>query len=380
MKINNRLNSIKEYHFKTLEDIKNSLCKEGKEIFDFGIGEPDLAIRKDIIDDLIKALEYDEFNKYPPYDGIRELKLEISKYYKNTYNVDLDEDEIIILIGSKEGINNAFPAFCDFKDVALIPALGYSVYYTSSVLWGVESYKFPLIKDNGYLPYINNIPREVVKRSKLMILNYPNNPTGAVATKEFYNEVQKFAIENNIVVCNDNAYGDIIEDSKYKVSILSSGKENILEFGSFSKTFSMTGFRLGYAVGDKKCIERLLKIKSNVDSGQFLPVQYAGIEALRNINHVLEELDIYKKRRNHLENILDRKGIEYFKGKGSFYLWGKVPKGCSTDEFTKELLYNYGILVTPGYVFGYQGDGWFRVALTKDIEVIEKAFSRISEF
>ncbi|WP_027634159.1 aminotransferase class I/II-fold pyridoxal phosphate-dependent enzyme [Clostridium hydrogeniformans] len=380
MKINNRLSSIKEYHFKTLEDIKDNLSKEGKEVFDFGIGEPDLKTRKDIKDTIIKSLEYDGFNKYPPYEGIKELKREICKYYKNIYDVELDEDEVIILIGSKEGINNTFPAFCDFKDVALIPALGYPVYSTSSALWGIETYRFPLIRDNGYLPNINNIPKVVIKKAKLMVLNYPNNPTGAVATKDFYDEVHKFALDNDIVVCNDNAYGDIIKDNEGRISLLSSGKENVLEFGSFSKTFSMTGFRLGYAVGDKRCIERLLKIKSNVDSGQFLPIQYAGIEALSKLSHVLEELNIYNERRNILEKILDEKNVEYFKGKGSFYLWGKVPRGYSTDEFTKELLYNYGILVTPGYIFGYQGDGWFRVALTKNVNIIEKAFSRISEF
>lgn len=377
MKINNRLDSIEEYHFKTIETMKQKLINEGKEIFDFGIGEPDIKTNEEIVKEIVRGFKNQGFNRYPPYEGIEELKKSVIEYYKKTYNISLEKDEVLILIGSKEGISNSFPAFCDVGDISIVPALGYPVYTIASKLWGVKTYKMPLQKEKEYLPQYDLIPEAIVQKAKYMILNYPNNPTGAIATPEFYKETIEFSKKNNIVVCNDNAYNEIVNRPEYNISLLMYGKENVIEFGSFSKTFSMTGFRLAYVVGDRDAIKRILKIKSNVDSGQFIPIQLSGIKALSVLDEVKKSLITYKERRESLENIMLAKKIEFFKGKGSFYMWCKVPENYSTDEFCKELLYKSGIVVTPGYVFGYQGYGYFRVALTKEKDVIEKAFLRI---
>lgn len=379
MKVNNRLSDIGEYHFKKIEDKKKELLLKGEKLYDFGIGEPDILPRKEITDSLIESLNKENFNKYPPYEGIDELKYAIIDFYKKVYGVALNISEVKILIGSKEGISNVFPAVCDIGDLAIVPSIGYPVYSVAPKLWGVETYKMPLEESRGYLPVLDNIPRFIRERAKLLMVNYPNNPTGAIADIDFYEELHNFSKMYDIVVCNDNAYGEILNKNVKPLSILAFGKENTLEFGSFSKTFSMTGFRLGYVVGDSNVLKYMMKIKTNVDSGQFLPIQYAGIEAL-NIFESLDINDVYSERRRTAEVILTEKKLMFFKGEGTFYLWVKVPKKYKTNEFVEELLDKYGIIVTPGNVFGTNGEGFFRIALTKEIDEIINAFSRIKEY
>lgn len=377
LKINNRIVTIQDYHFKKIEDVKKEVLASGKNIYDFGIGDPDLPVNPNIVESLSKALKKEGFNKYPPYEGTEELKFKIVQYYQEVFNIKLNLDEVIVLIGSKEGIAHLFPAVCDICDHAIIPQPAYPVYETCCRLWGIIPYKMPLIHERDYLPRLELIPESIVKVSKLMLLNYPNNPTGAVLNKEFVQEVKSFCLKNNIVLCNDGAYNEIVKEDN-SISILSGGLENCIEFGTFSKTFNMTGFRIGYAVGDKNVIRALLKVKSNMDSGQFMPIQQAAVEALDIGREYIEDnRRIYNERRVCLENILDEKHIDYFKGKGTFYVWCKIPKGYTTDEFCEELLLKYGIVVTPGYVFGKLGYGYFRVALTKSCEVIQEAFSKI---
>jgi len=253
MKINNRLCNIKEYHFKEIDDIKNKMIAQGKEIIDFGIGDPDISVHKDIIKGLVDSLQYNDFNKYPPYDGINELKKAIIKYYREIFQVYLDMDEVLVLIGSKEGISNIIPAVCDIGDYVIVPNPRYPVYEMCSYLWGCKPYKVPLKEKNNYLIDLSNIPDEIRKKSKLMIINYPNNPTGAIANNKFYNEVLNYCIQNDIVLCNDSAYNEIIRENKEPVSLLQTDlRKKSIEFGTFSKTFNMTGFRIGYAVGNRK--------------------------------------------------------------------------------------------------------------------------------
>jgi LL-diaminopimelate aminotransferase len=379
MKINNRLCNIKEYHFREIDNIKNKMIAEGKEIIDFGIGDPDIGVHKDIIKGLVDSLQYNDFNRYPPYDGINELKRAIIKYYREIFQVYLDMDEVLVLIGSKEGISNIIPAVCDIGDYVIVPNPRYPVYEMCSYLWGCKPYKVPLKEKNNYLIDLSNIPDEIRKKSKLMIINYPNNPTGATANNKFYSEVLEYCIQNDIVLCNDSAYNEIIREDKEPVSLLQTDlRKKTIEFGTFSKTFNMTGFRIGYVVGNREVLKALLNVKSNLDSSQFKSIQYAAVSALNidrdYINYIRK---IYDDRRSIAETILKQKGINFYRGNGTFYVWCKVPSNYTTDELCREFLSSYGIIVTPGYAFGDLGHGYFRIALTKDRNVIYKSLNRL---
>ena len=381
MKINNRLNKISGYYFQKLDEIKSKFIESGINLVDLSIGDPDLPVEANIIKALKDGINLKGFNKYPPYEGIKELKYQIIKYYEEVYSVHLKFDEVIILIGSKEGINNIIPAICDIGDYAIIPQPAYPVYETCCELWGVRPYKISLIEKNSYLPCFENIPQDVINKCKLMALNYPNNPTGATATEKFYKEAIEFCNKNDIVLYNDGAYNEIIQENKNPISILSFDyKKQCIEFGTFSKTFSMTGFRIGYAVGNSKVINALLKVKSNVDSGQFLPIQYAACEALNlKRDFIMSVRKIYDERRIAAEKKLMECGISFYKPEGTFYIWCKVPKNFTTDEYCMGLLSKYGIIVTPGYNFGSMYNGHFRIALTKDVDIITNALDKIKK-
>jgi LL-diaminopimelate aminotransferase len=381
MKINNRLSNVNEYHFKKIDDIKNEVLMTGKKVIDLSIGDPDLQVHSKITDALIEGLKDSRYNNYPPYDGIIELKKAVIKYYSQVYSVSLNLDEVIILIGSKEGISNIIPAVCDIGDCVIVPEPAYPVYSICSKLWGCIPYTVPLKQSNGYMPNLEVIPEKVVKKCKLFFMNYPNNPTGAVANSEFYKQIIKFSYDNNIVLCNDSAYNEIIRVDKNPTSLMQYDvKRQCVEFGTLSKTYNMTGYRVGYAVGNAKVINALLKIKSNCDSGQFIPVQKAAIAALnleRDYVHNIRK--IYDERREVAKSVLIQKNISFFDTEGTFYLWCRTPKNYTTNEFCEELLINHGIVVTPGNVFGKLGYDYFRIALTKDKLIIEEALKSIKK-
>ncbi|AAK79681.1 LL-diaminopimelate aminotransferase [Clostridium acetobutylicum] len=382
IKINNRLKSIDEYHFKKIEDKKRELIKKGKQIIDLGIGDPDLEVSNRVQNEIIKSLGIKDFNKYPPYSGIEKLKSRVIKYYRDIFQVNLDLDEIIITIGSKEGISSIIPSICDIGDYVIVPNPGYQVYTAASYLWGAVPYKIPLTDKNDYLPNLNVIPQNIALKSKLFFINYPNNPTGAEANKDFFKDIVEFCKKRNIVLVNDSAYNEIIKKESTPISLLQSDEDKkMIEIGSFSKTYNMTGFRVGYVVGNKGVIKALLKVKSNIDSGQFMPVQYAAAEAINlDRNEIKKSREIYDKRRSTAKKILSKKGIKYFDASAAFYIWCSVPKGYSTDEFCDKLLSEYGVVVTPGYCFGNLGYGFFRIALTTKIENIETALSKFEDF
>ncbi|MBW9151834.1 aminotransferase class I/II-fold pyridoxal phosphate-dependent enzyme [Clostridium estertheticum] len=381
MKINNRLSNVSEYHFKRIDDIKNKAITDRKKIIDLSIGDPDLPVNTKITDALIEALKCEKYNNYPPYDGIKELKKAVIKYYNDVYNVCLGLDEVIILIGSKEGINNIIPAVCDIGDCVIVPEPAYPVYSICSKLWGCVPYTVPLTQSNGYMPRLDAIPEIIVNKCKLMFINYPNNPTGAVASKEFYKSIISFSYANNIVLCNDSAYNEIIKEDKEPISLMQYDvlRQNV-EFGTLSKTYNMTGYRIGYAVGNAKVIKALLKIKSNCDSGQFIPVQKAAVAALnleRDYVHNIRR--IYDKRREVAKSILIEKDIKFFDAEATFYLWCRTPENYTTNEFCEELLINHGIVVTPGNIFGKIGYDYFRIALTKDKLILEEALKSLKK-
>lgn len=382
MILNNRLSNISEYHFQRLETIKKDIIKTGKKITDLSIGDPDLPVEKNIIQALIDGLKLKNFNKYPPYDGIEKLKKAISKYYEEIFSVKLELNEILILIGSKEGINNIIPAVCDFGDYVIIPTPSYPVYKTCCDLWGVKSWSLQLTEENSYLPKFEDIPKEILGKSKMMVLNYPNNPTGAVANSEFYKEIIRLCSKNNILLYNDGAYNEIIKEGEEPLSILQfDDKKKCIEFGTFSKIYNMTGFRIGYAVGNSSIIKSLLKVKSNVDSGQFIPIQYAASEALKLSRDYINKIrKVYDIRRNTAKKILKEHNIHFFDGDGTFYIWCRTPSKYSTEKFCEELLYKYCIVVTPGNAFGSIGKEYFRISLTEDTEKIETALNSLEVY
>ena len=381
MKINNRLSNVSEYHFKKIDEIKNEVLLTGKKIIDLSIGDPDLEVHSKITEALIDGLKEDKYNNYPPYDGIVDLKKAVIKYYHQVYSVSLNLDEVIILIGSKEGISNIIPAVCDIGDCVIVPEPAYPVYSICSKLWGCVPYTVPLKRNEEYLLNTDTIPVEVIKKCKLIFMNYPNNPTGATANSEFYKRIIKFSYDNNIVLCNDSAYNEIIGVDKDTISLMQyDTKRQCVEFGTLSKTYNMTGYRIGYAVGNAKVINAILKIKSNCDSGQFIPVQKAAIAALnleRDYVHYVRK--IYDERRKIAKSVLIEKNINFFDTEGTFYLWCKTPRNYTTNEFCEELLVNHGILVTPGNVFGKLGYDYFRIALTKDKLIIEEALKSLKK-
>jgi len=382
MKINNRLSNVDEYHFKKVDDAKNKAITSGIKIIDLSIGDPDLSVSSKITDALIEGLNSERYNNYPPYDGIIEMKEAVLKYYNDVYSVSLNLDEVIILIGSKEGISNVIPAVCDVGDCVIVPEPAYPVYSICSKLWGCIPYTVPLTQNNGYMPNLDLIPETIVNKCKLMFINYPNNPTGAEASFDFYKRIVKFSYDNNIVLCNDSAYNEIIKADKEPISLMQYDfKRKCVEFGTLSKTYNMTGYRIGYAVGNSKVIKALLKIKSNCDSGQFIPVQNAAIAALNlDRSYVHNIRKVYDERRFVCKSILQQKNINFFNSEATFYLWCKTPENYTTNEFCEELLIKHGIVVTPGSVFGKLGYDYFRIALTKDKFIIEEALKSLKKF
>ena len=379
-----RIEELPPYLFAEIDKKKNEMIAKGVDVIDLGVGDPDIPTPGHIIDALKKASEDPSNHTYPSYIGMMEFREAAANWYKKRFNVDLDPgSEIVTLIGSKEGIAHAPLAFLDPGDIALVPDPGYPVYPVSTTFAGGVPYNMPLLKENDFLPDLDTIPDDVLGKAKLMFLNYPNNPTTAVAEKGFFEEVVDFALHNNILVCHDAAYTEIAFDGYVPVSFLQvdGAKEVCLEFHSLSKTFSMTGWRIAFAAGNSRAVSGLGKIKTNIDSGAFQAVQIAGIEALNNYELGLEERkNVYQKRIDIFCKGLDEAGLGYNKPKATFYVWFDVPSGFSSSEFSSKLLEEAGIVVTPGNGFGDAGEGYARVSVTFDTERIAQAAERFKEF
>jgi len=307
----------------------------------------------------------------------------VADWYKKRFNVSLNpKTEILSLIGSKEGIGHIPLAFINPGDVVLVATPGYPVYPVATLFAGGKTYFMPLLEENNYLPDLKAIPKNILKKAKLMFINYPNNPTAACADRSFYKELVNFAVENNILICHDAAYSEIYYDDEKPLSFLQiPGAKNVgIEFHSLSKTYNMTGWRIGFAVGNKEAVAGLGKIKTNLDSGIFQAIQEAGIEALHTDEKVLKEIrSVYQERRDILYEGLTKFGIQVNKPKATFYLWARCPKGFSSIDFTLHLLNKAGVLTTPGNGFGTPGEGYIRFALTVSVERIKEAVERIGK-
>lgn len=379
-----RIEELPPYLFAEIDRKKDEIIKKGVDVIDLGVGDPDIPTPTRIIEALKKASEDPSNHTYPSYVGMLSFREAASDWYNERFNVALDPvTEVVALIGSKEGIAHAPLAFLDPGDVALVPDPGYPVYPVSATFAGGIPYQMPLLKENNFLPDLDSIPGNVVKKAKLMFLNYPNNPTTAVAGKDFFKEVVDFASKNNILVCHDAAYTEIAFDGYVPPSFLEvdGSRDVCIEFHSLSKTFSMTGWRIAFAAGNKKAISGLGKVKTNIDSGAFQAIQIAGIEALKNYKIGLEDRkQVYKERIDLFCRGLDEAGIAYNKPRATFYVWFEVPKGFTSSDFAGRLLEEAGIVATPGNGFGEYGEGYSRVSVTFDTNRIVQAVDRLKDF
>ena len=379
-----RLKKLPPYLFKEIDRKKSEVRARGVDIIDLGIGDPDLPTPPHIIEALKKAAEDPGNHRYPSYSGMGDFKEAVAKWYQERFGVELDPDtEVVSLIGSKEGIAHFPLAFVNPGDVALVPAPAYPVYHIATMFAGGESYFMPLLSENSFLPDLNAIPDKITSRARIMFLNYPNNPTSAVADLEFFRKVVEFARNNNILVCHDAAYTEMAFDGYRPPSFLAAdgAKEVGIEFHSLSKTYNMTGWRIGFAVGNREAIDGLGAIKSNIDSGVFQAVQMAGIEAIRGDQSCVRDMvQVYSRRRDLMVKGLRDVGFEVESPRATFYLWIKVPEGYTSAELTERLLEDAGLVVTPGNGFGGPGEGYFRIALTQKRARLAEAVERLKAF
>jgi LL-diaminopimelate aminotransferase len=384
MRFSKRLSQIPTYIFAKIDKLKESLVSKGENIIDLGVGDPDFPTPKHIIEALQKAVEDPKSHGYPPYEGIPEFKQAVADWYKTRFNVDLDpKNEVISLIGSKEGIAHIFLAFLDNDDYALIPDPCYPVFRIAPLFAGGIAYPVPLLEENKFLPDLENIDKKVLKRSKMLFLNYPNNPTGAIASKGFYEYAVNFALENDLLICSDLAYSEVAFNGYKPASILEipDAKKTAIEFHSLSKTYSITGFRIGMAVGNAEAVKALSQIKTNIDSGIYKAIQYAGVTALTSSQEkTVEYSQIFEKRRDIMVEGLRELGWPITPPKATFYIWAKIPKIFKKSaDFTMYLLEKTGVLVVPGSGYGKYGEGYFRISLTSPESLLQEAIERIKK-
>lgn len=376
-----RLKKLPPYLFKEIDRKKAEVMSRGVDIIDLGVGDPDLPTPPHIIEALKRAADEPANHRYPTYSGMNDFKEVVAQWYGKRFNVKLDsKKEVVTLIGSKEGLAHFPLAFVNPGDTALIPTPAYPVYHIATLFAGGESFFMPLLSENNFLPDLDAIPGETASRARIMFINYPNNPTSAVADLGFFDRVIEFARENEILVCHDAAYTEMSFDGFRAPSFLEAdGAKGVgVEFHSLSKTYNMTGWRIGFAVGNRKAIEGLGAIKSNIDSGVFQAVQLAGIEALMGDQSCVREMiQVYSNRRNLMVKGLRDAGYEVESPKATFYLWVRVPEGLTSTEVATRLLENAGVVVTPGNGFGEPGEGYFRIALTQKRERLAEAVERI---
>jgi LL-diaminopimelate aminotransferase len=373
-----RLENLPPYLFARIDAMKAQKRKEGVDIIDLGVGDPDLPTPTHIVEAMVRAVREPKNHHYPAYEGMAAYRQAVAEWYGKRFSVSLDPDrEVLALMGSKDGIAHIPEAFVNPGDYVLVPDPGYPVYKTSTLFAEGKTHLMPLTAENNFLPVLDNIPKDVLKKAKLFFFNYPNNPTAAVAPKAFFEEVVDFARDNDLVVVHDNAYSEITFDGYKAPSFLETdgAKEVGIEMHSLSKTYNMTGWRIGMAVGNPEILSGLGRVKSNVDSGVFDAVQEAAVAALTGPQQcVADACNVYQERRDVLVRGLQELGFDIHAPKATFYVWMPVDDCMKTAA---RFLNEAGIVVTPGVGFGESGAGYVRFAITRSVERIEEALERI---
>lgn len=376
-----RLQALPPYLFVEIDRKRREAVAAGKDVINLGIGDPDRPTPKFIVEKMAAAIEDPRNHRYPFDVGVPEFRRQAAASLERKYGAAIDPDrELIALIGSKEGLGHLPLAVVNPGDAVLVPQPGYPVYASAATFAGGVPYTLPLSEQSGWLPDLDAVPADVCDLASLMYLNYPNNPTGAVATQAFFERAVAFARKHNIVIAQDAAYADLFFDQP-PLSILSieGAKDVAVEFHSLSKTFNMTGWRIAYAAGNADVISALARVKSNMDSGQFNAIQTAAVEALTHPDHVQVRAmtDVYRERRDALVTGLQAAGIRVTKPTATFYVWAPCPGGLDSMTFAARVLEEASVVLIPGVGFGEAGEGYFRAALTIDVERINEAVERI---
>jgi LL-diaminopimelate aminotransferase len=376
-----RLEKLPPYLFAEISRKIAEKRSQGVDVISFGIGDPDLSTPEHILESLREASLDPANHRYPETEGLPELRQAIARWYERRFGVSLDpEGEVVPLIGSKEGIGHIALCLVDPGDVALVPDPGYPVWAIGTLLAGGEAYYLPLREENGFLPDLEAVPQEVLRRARTLWLNYPNNPTGAVADIEFFEGAAAFAREHGLAVLHDGPYSEVAFDGYRPPSFLEAegAREVGIEFHSLSKSYNMAGWRIGMAVGNAEIIGALTTVKSNLDSGVPQAIQRMAIAALEGPQGCIEEHNrVYQRRRDRLVAALQRLGLRVSPPKASLYVWARVPEGSTSVEFATRLLEEAGVVVTPGIGYGPSGEGYVRLSLTVPDERLEEGVRRM---
>ena len=382
MQLANRLDQLPAYLFLEISRKIAEKRAQGVDIVSFGIGDPDIPTPQHILDELTKTAQDGPNHRYPESDGLPEMRRSIADWYQRRFKVSLGDKEVVPLIGAKEGIGHMALCLIDPGDVALVPDPAYPVYSVGTMFAGGTSYLMPLTEERGWLPDLTAVPDDVADKAKVMWINYPNNPTGGLATLEFFEEVVAFAKKHDIAVCSDAAYSEVTYDGYVAPSFLQvDGAIDVgIEFHSLSKTFNMTGWRVGMAVGNARLIDALVRVKSNLDSGIPQAIQYMGIEAL---DHTPEEWiaannEIYRRRRDRVVEVLNAIGLNAPMPKSGLYVWARCPEGWTSAAVATELLDKHAVVVTPGRGYGEAGEGYIRLSLTTPDDRVEEGLRRLA--
>ena len=382
-KLSKKVQALPPYLFLEIDKAKRQARKEGRDIIDLGIGDPDQPTPKFIIEALSRASEDPANHRYALDQGMPVLRRAIQDWYKRRFNVNLSPDtEILPLIGSKEGIAHFPLAFLNPGDISLVPDPCYPPYKGGTILAGGLPYVMPLLEQNNFLPDLKKIPRSACKKARIIFVNYPNNPTNACASDDFYRKLIEFATRNKIIIISDLAYSEMTYDGYKARSLLEfpGARETVIEFHSLSKTYNMTGWRIGWASGNAQLISALAKVKSNIDSGIFSAIQLAGVAALEGPQDYVKTMcGLYQERRDILVDGLAALGWQAIKPKATFYIWIKIPVKADSMSFSAKLLKQADIVATPGVGFGKYGEGYIRMALTVPKERIKEALERIKK-
>lgn len=374
--------NLDKYIFVELDELKADVRNRGIDLIDLGIGNPDRPTPKYIVKEAIKAMKNPKNHGYPNFRGTKEFQVAVRDWMKKRYNLELDGDFIAqAMNGGKEGVAHVSMAFTNPGDINIVPEPYYPVLSRATWISGAQVYHVITNEESGFLPDLDSIPKEIAQKAKAFIINYPNNPTGAVATREFLEKLVKFCSENDILLISDLAYGEICYEGYRPLSIfaIEGAKDVALEIHTCSKTFNMAGWRVGFVLGKKELVDTVFAMKLNFDYGTSNIMQEAAIAAMKMpYKYVAKTMKIYEKRRNYLMEEFQKLGWKVNKTNATMYLWLKVPEGRGSKEFCVDVMNKTGVVFTPGFAFGPNSDGYFRVSFVQDIKKLKEAVKRLN--